>query len=233
MIARRDLLIGAACVGAASTAYALKPRKRLVLLSGAKIADVLPIRFGDWSAENSDGLVQPKEDGSLAATLYNEIVGRIYHSGSDRAAIMMLAAYGGTQSDLLQLHRPEACYPAVGFDLLSSVAATLRLPGGARLPVRQVVAKSGDRQENIVYWTRLGEFLPQTSSEQREVRLRTALEGFLPDGLLVRFSVVGEDSKSAFNLIDEFAGALLASVTAKQRPALIGTNLANQMDRSR
>ena len=68
MIARRDLIIGAACFGAAGSAYALKPRKQLVLLKGGKLADALPLTVGDWSAENSDGLVQPKE-GDLAATL--------------------------------------------------------------------------------------------------------------------------------------------------------------------
>lgn len=229
MIARRGLLIGGACIAAASAAYALKPRNRLVLLSEVKIAGVLPLTFGDWSAENADGLVQPNDEGSLAATLYSEIVGRIYHQGSSGAAIMMLAAYGDTQSDLLQLHRPEACYPAVGFELLSSVAASLRLPGGARLPVRHVVAKAQARQENIVYWTRLGEFLPASGSEQRVDRLRTALQGYLPDGLLMRFSIVSADSNAAFALIDEFVGELLASVRVKQRPALIGTRLANQM----
>lgn len=229
MIARRDLLIGGACVAAAGTAYALRPRRRLVLLANGKMADTLPIRFGDWSAEQSDGLVQPASEGDLAATLYSEIVGRIYHQASTGAAIMMLVAYGDTQSDMLQLHRPEACYPAVGFNIVSSVPAKLPLRGGEAIPVRQVVARAQGRQENIIYWARLGEYLPASSGEQRKVRLQTAMEGYVPDGALIRFSIVGDDSAAAFRTLEQFIPALLESVAADRRRALVGTRLAKTM----
>lgn len=230
MIARRDLLIGGACVAAAGAAFALKPRKRLILLSGDRMADVLPISFGGWSAENSDGLVQPKTEGELAATLYSEMVGRIYHHAPSGAAVMMLVAYGDTQSDLLQLHRPEACYPAVGFNLRSSVPGMLHLAPKAELPVRRVVAAANGRQENIVYWVRMGEFLPNSSGEQRKVRLQTAMEGYVPDGALVRFSTVGEDAAAQFKVMDAFIPELLEAIAASKRRALIGTQLAKAMD---
>ncbi|MDP1598215.1 exosortase-associated protein EpsI, V-type [Phenylobacterium sp.] len=226
MIARRDLLIGGACVAAAGAAYALTPRKRLVLLNGGKLADAIPLTFGDWSAENSDGLVQPKAEGDLASTLYSEMVGRIYHQASTGAAVMMLIAYGDTQSDMLQLHRPEACYPAVGFNLIASVPAKLKLHGGGEVPVRRVVAKAQGRQENIVYWARMGEYLPASGGEQRQVRLQTAMAGYVPDGGLIRFSVVGDDTEAAFKLLDDFIPELLAAVPANKRPALVGTKLA-------
>lgn len=230
MIARRDLLIGGACVAAAGAAYALTPRKRLVLLKSGKLADAVPLSFGDWSAENSDGLVQPKSEGDLASTLYSEMVGRIYHQASTGAAVMMLIAYGDTQSDMLQLHRPEACYPAVGFNLISTVPGKLTLHGGGEVPVRRVVAAAQGRQENIVYWARMGEYLPASSGEQRKVRLQTAMEGYVPDGGLIRFSVVGDDSEAAFKLLDEFIPDLLAAVPANKRPALVGTRLAKTVE---
>ena len=229
MIARRDLLIGGACAVAAGTAYALRPRKQLVLLADKKMADILPISFGDWSAENSDGLVQPKSEGDLAAQLYSEMVGRIYHQASTGAAVMMLVAYGDTQSDMLQLHRPEACYPAVGFNLVSSVPAMLPLPGGGSVPVRHVVAEAQGRRENIIYWARLGEYLPASSGEQRQVRLRTAMDGYVPDGALIRFSIVGDDSDAAFRTLEKFIPELLEAVAADQRRALVGTRLAKTM----
>ena len=222
---RRDLLIGGACLAAAGAGYALKPRKRLVLLTDAKMADVLPLTFGGWSAENSDGLVQPKSEDSLAATLYSEMVGRIYHEASTGAAVMMLVAYGDTQSDLLQLHRPETCYPALGFNLVSSKAAKLPLPGGPALPIREVVAAAQGRQENIIYWTRMGEYLPDGGKEQRKVRLQNAMAGYVPDGVLIRFSVIGDDTGSAFALIP----ALLKAVPSAKRKALIGTELSKAM----
>jgi EpsI family protein len=229
MIGRRELLIGSACLAAAGTAYSLKPRKSLVLLSGAKMADVVPLAFGDWSAEKSDGLVQAKDDGGLAASLYSEMVGRIYHQASTGAAVMMLIAYGGTQSDTLQLHRPELCYPAVGFELVSTRAASLKVRSNAIVPVRHVVARSQGRQENIIYWARMGEYLPASSGEQRKARLRTAMDGYVPDGALVRFSVVGDDTKRAFQLMEAFIPELLNAVESSKRRALIGTELAKTM----
>lgn len=229
MIARRNLLIGGACAATAGAAYALRPRKRLVLLTGAKMADILPLTFDDWSAEKSDGLVQPKTEGALASRLYSEMVGRVYHQTSTGAEVMMLIAYGDNQSDMLQLHRPEACYPAVGFNIVSSVPAVLKLDSGAEVPVRHVVAAAQGRQENILYWTRLGEYLPETSDEQRKVRLATAMQGYIPDGALFRFSVVGADSEAAFRMLHEFVPALLGQVPAAKRQALVGTRLAKVM----
>lgn len=229
MISKRDFLIGTCCVAAAGVAYALKPRKKLVLLEQGKLADAVPLRFGPWSAENSDGLVQPKTEGELAATLYSEMVGRIYHSAADGSAIMMLIAYGDTQSDLLQLHRPESCYPAVGFNLVSSQAARIKLLGGGELPVRQVVARASERQENIVYWARMGEYLPASAGEQRKVRLQTAMEGFVPDGALVRFSIVDDSSARAFAKMDHFIPQFLSAIASDKRRALVGTALAKQI----
>ena len=225
MIERRNLLIGGACCAAAAAAYALKPRKRLVLLAGGKMADALPVTFGDWSAEQSDGLVQPKTEGELAASLYSEMVGRVYHQTSTGAAVMMLIAYGDTQSDLLQLHRPESCYPAVGFNLVSSVPAKLELPGGS-IPARRVVATTQERQENIVYWARMGEYLPDSGGEQRKVRLQNAMQGYVPDGALIRFSMVGSDADEAFRVMGAFIPALLLAVPKDKRRALVGTRLA-------
>lgn len=230
MIARRDILFGSACLIAAGAAYSLKPRKRLVLLSSGTMADGLPASFGDWTGENADGLVQPKTEDELAAKLYNEMVGRLYHQASTGQTVMMLVAYGGTQSDVLQLHRPEVCYPAVGFNLLSSTAAVVPLPGGADLPVRRVVAAAQGRQENIVYWARIGEYLPDSGSEQRKVRFENALEGYVPDGVLARFSVVGSDAEAAFATLDRFIPELLSAVAVDKRRALIGTRFAKSMN---
>lgn len=227
MTTRRNLVIGAACAGAAGAAYALTPRKQLNLLAGRKMAKLLPLSMGGWSAEDADGLVQPTSDKSLAATLYTELVGRIYRQTSSGDAIMMLVAYGDTQSDLLQLHRPEACYPAVGFELVSTKAVQLPIGRDAYLPVRRVIADAPGRRECITYWTRLGDDLPNSASEQREVRLRTAMRGFVPDGALFRFSVVGRDEVSAFSLMDAFIRDLIAKVAQDDRPALLGRTLSN------
>jgi len=228
---RRDLIIGGSFVAAAACAYALEPRNRLVLKGGQKIADMIPLKFDQWSAEKSEGLVQPAEEGTLEATLYSEIVGRVYHSSSTDASVMLLAAYGDTQSDMLQLHRPESCYPAVGFKLLSSKPWSLAVTrGNVVLPARLVIAEAPNRRETIIYWARIGESLPTNASEQREARLTSAFRGIVPDGILVRFSVLGDDTRESVRTLVGFIPRLLQAIDPKDRPALLGTHLAKAMD---
>jgi EpsI family protein len=225
---RRDLLIGGLAVAAAAGAEALRPHRKLILLKGGKIDALMPRKFGSWSAEASSGLVSPDQAGKLAKSLYSEIVERIYHDDQSGAAVMLLAAYGDTQSDLLQLHRPEACYPAVGFAIESSKATQILLRNGARIPGREVVAVADDRRENILYWTRIGERLPQSDGEQKTARFYNSVDGYVADGILFRCSALG-DSENAFRLLDQFVPALLNATPAVVRPALVGTRLAQQM----
>lgn len=225
MIARRDLVLAALGLGALATAEALRPRKRLVLLKGGKIEDAIPTAFAGWEAETVSELVRPEMAGRLAKTLYSETVARTYFDERG-AAIMVLAAYGDTQSDLLQLHRPESCYPAVGFALRMQQSVNLALPGGGALPARKVVAAKEDRQESIVYWTRMGEELPQTGEDQRSARLKNAVKGYVPDGILVRCSTMG-DPTSSFALLERFVADMLKAVPKDKLPALVGTRIAN------
>jgi EpsI family protein len=225
MIARRDFIMGGAGLAAVALAYQLKPHHKLNLLGRRKMADIVPVSFGAWSSQGENSLVTPATEGKLAARLYNEIVSRIYTQAETGEQIMMLIAYGDTQSDLLQLHRPEACYPAVGFHLASTQTAGIPLGPHAVIPGRRVLAELEDRHERIVYWTRVGEILPATSGDQRKAQLKTAVEGYVPDGALFRFSSLRPDP-SAFEIVDGFIRELVGAVAPNNRPPLIGTGLA-------
>jgi EpsI family protein len=224
---RRDLILGAAAVGALGLAEYLRPREKLKLLRTGTIAEAIPETFGTWEARTSE-LINPEQAGRLARSLYSETIMRTYLDPQSGAEVMILAAYGDTQSDLLQLHRPESCYPAVGFTLRSTKSVDLPLAPQAILPARRVVAAIQDRVENIFYWTRMGERLPRTGPEQREARLGNAMKGYVADGILVRCSVLG-DSGPAFEVLDGFVPQMLRAVQPALRPALIGTALAQRI----
>jgi EpsI family protein len=226
---RRDILIGAACAAAAGTSVALEPRRRVSLLGRKKMADIVPRTFGGWASQDVSDLVKPLEPGSLAARLYGEEVARRYVDAASQAEVAVLLAHGDSQTDQLQLHRPEVCYPAVGYAILSSVVRDVPLPGGVSLPTRRLVASSPDRREHIVYWTRLGEFFPVNASQQRRDQIMTTLGGYIADGLLARFSVAGADAQSAFNVLQAFIPAMVVATPARDRPALIGTRFAQAM----
>lgn len=223
---RRDVIFGGLGLAALGTAEALMPRKRLMLLKTGTIAGALPVKFGDWSSEESNGLVNPATAGKLTRALYSQLVQRIYSNVEIGADVMLLAAYGDTQSDLLQVHRPESCYPAVGFTLTMSRPAILDLGNGAKLPIRRVVATMQDRVENIIYWTRIGEALPQSGPEQRSQRISNSINGFIPDGILMRNSLIGE-TEASFAILDRFIPEMLRAIPSKQRMAFVGTKLAS------
>jgi EpsI family protein len=221
---RRHLVFGALGVGALGTAEALRPRHKLRLLQGGTIDAALPDKVGPWASERTSDYIGPELSGSLTRALYSEIAPRTYFHEETGEGIMLLAAYGDTQSDLLQLHRPEFCYPAVGFNLRMSAPATVALGGGAILPSRKVVAYTAERTENIIYWARLGEALPQSAGEQRRTRITQSIEGIVPDGILVRFSALG-DSDAAFRTLETFIPQFLRAIPPVRRKAFIGTRL--------
>jgi EpsI family protein len=226
MISRRNLLLGGACVAAAVAGTALKPRREVPLLKGAKLADVVPAAFGDWVSEDMSDPLAINGEGTLSAKLYNELVVRQYVNEKAQVAITALLAYGGRQSDELQLHRPEICYPAFGYDVLRNEPISLPVGGSATVPARRLLAQQDDRQESIIYWSRMGEALPQDGGQQRKARLEIAMQGIIPDGLLSRFSIVGDDPGQDWAAIGAFVAELIAAVAPNRRNVLIGTERA-------
>ena len=231
MTSRREFMIGGACALAAGAGYAATPRKRMSLLGNAKLEDIIPRAFGLWAELPTDNVVVAESDDSLAAKLYAQTVTRMFVSNGDGASIMALFAYGDTQSDQLQLHRPEICYPAFGFDVIDSRAVDIPLQSGAAIPARRLTAQSELRTEHIAYWTRVGEYLPQSGEEQRSAKLRTAFQGVIPDGILVRISNLASTPELGFAVNERFAAQLIAALPKTQLPALIGSKITAQLSR--
>ena len=232
MISRRDILLGGGLVLSAGTAAALTPRNHVVLLPpGRSLESIVPKQIGGWHAVPSDLFVLPKDPGSLSDRLYNQTVTRLYQA-PDAIPVMLVMAYGATQNDLLQLHRPEVCYAAVGFQISQSAISAVPLPGGATLPVRELTATAEARVEQILYWTRIGDQLPTTGRDQRVVKFEMQVAGIVPDGILVRTSTVAEPGPATFAALQSFAAAMVGAVAPADRAVLIGTTLGNRLRRA-
>jgi EpsI family protein len=226
MLSRRDLLLGLPLVAAAGGALALTPRNRLNLLGDGDLEKLVPLSFAGWNVTPSNAVILPKAaEGSLADTLYSQTVSRLYLSET-ALPVMVVIAYGNTQSDQLQLHRPEVCYSAVGFEISASERVDIPVAPPRALPARQLVASSNDRIEPILYWTRIGDLLPASGTEQRAMKLRTEMAGYVADGVLVRMSTVAEPSPETFGTLQRFADAMLHATKPVGLPALVGRPLA-------
>jgi EpsI family protein len=232
VIDRRDILIGGGCALAAGAAWAMVPRRRVSLLGARSLDAILPRAFGAWTSRDTSDLVAPTEPDSLAARLYESTVARVYQQKSTGQEVMALFAHGDTQSDDLQVHRPEICYPAFGFAISDSRAQVIAVASAVDIPARSLVADGAGRRETVLYWTRLGEFLPRDRKEQQLDRMRTALKGELADGILVRFSVGGPDAAASIALMQAFAPALVKAMAPADRQVLIGAGRAAELQRA-
>lgn len=215
---RRELLLGGMMLAAAGTALWATPRRYQALLGKSKLNDLVPRTFDGWSMEAVSGLVLPPPD-QMSDQIYKELVTRTY-SRPGQPSVMLLIAYGGSQGGVLQVHRPEVCYPAGGYRLTRIEPHVTPLAPGIEVPSRFIRAESDVRTEQIVYWTRLGSHFPRTWREQRVAVLEENLVGIVPDGVLVRLSTLAPGPVEG--ALDGFAASLYRAVGARMRSVLVG-----------
>jgi EpsI family protein len=224
---RRDFLIGAGLIGTVAAAQALVPRHKVSLIGNHKLDQLIPHKLPGFDAMTGGNVIAPAPKGSLAERLYSQTAQRVFQT-PDGDIVMLLIAYGGTQSDSLQLHRPESCYPAVGFTIYDGANKAITLGANQSVPVRRLSARLDQRVEQIWYWTRLGEYLPVTASEQRKVRFQNALAGLVVDGVLVRISTLTLDEARGDQINEQFARQLIAAIGPEGRRVLLGTKFASE-----
>lgn len=218
MMTRRKFGLGLAFASVAGVAAARLPNKNLDYLGKQKLESVIPDKIGRWNYVSSSGLVVPPEDQMIRA-LYSQLVTRVYSDGSG-PPIMLLVAQSATQTGILQIHRPEICYTAGGYQLSAIEPHVVGLPWGA-LPTLSMSATSDSRTEQLVYWTRIGDRLPKSWREQRMVVAMDNLRRIIPDAIMVRVSTFGNDKARALASMDEFILSLMNSVSPQVRRVFI------------
>jgi EpsI family protein len=217
---RRQMLIGGALLGVSALSFAMIPRRPVDLLGGGQLDALIPVRVGPWSFLSKSGLVLPPRD-QLVDLIYDQLLTRVY-SAPGLPPIMLLIAQSPAQDGVIQIHRPEFCYPAGGFTLSGGRLLPIAIPGREPVPARFLTATSPERIEQLLYWTRVGRDLPTNWREQRLAVAQANLRGEIPDGMMVRLSVITPNPAEAAELMTRFTGDLIASVSPKTRLALIG-----------
>jgi len=153
--------------------------------------------------------------------IYDQTLARTYVNSRGQR-VMLSIAYGGDQgSDKTQVHRPEFCYAAQGFQLSKSFENEVAMATGA-LPVRRLTAVQGTRNEPITYWITVGDQVALPGISRKLLQIRYGITGKVPDGMLVRVSSIGDQAPTAYALHDEFIKDMLAAATADDRVRLAG-----------
>ena len=218
----RYIAVGFVMLLAAGLSIAMMPTQRIADKGPTiDLETMIPKGFGEWKVDPTviPLLVSPDVQANLDK-IYNQILSRTYINPQGEG-VMLSIAYGGDQRDAMQVHKPEVCYPAQGFQMLRQADGTLDT-GFGNITVRRLVAQQGARVEPITYWIRVGEAVAVSSTQRKLEQLKYGLTGKVPDGLLFRVSSITSNENMAFQLQSEFVKELLSVLDKNARSSLIG-----------
>jgi EpsI family protein len=215
----RRAVIGGVMALASGIAYARQPKASMPLLKKESFEDLVPGPFGSWKVSADGGVVLPPPD-SLRDRLYDNLVTRVY-SAPDFPPVMTLLAYNNEQDGVLQVHRPEVCYPVGGFKLSATEPINIPLDKGS-VPANIFTAEAPGRVEQVMYFTRLGTAFPRSWLEQRMAVIKANLAGEIPDGIMMRVSVIGINQQRAKPILEQFTRAFISASPSRLQKLLVG-----------
>ena len=217
------LVVGLAMLAAVGVTFAIAPLQGGRGAATVDLKAMIPERFGEWrpDPETAKIVASPQVEAGLAR-VYQETLSRTYVNQRGER-IMLSIAYTGDIDQQMDIHRPEFCYPAQGFDIVVKNFDGIVRAGGVDLPVKKLVARAGLRTEPITYWITVGDTAAAQGWRRKLTRLRYGLTGKIPDGMLVRVSAVSKDVGAAFTEQAQFIEQLLANLPEASRRRLIGT----------
>lgn len=217
---------------AAAAAWMLTPRAPSAP-SGAdalpRLEVAVPAVIGEWqlvpSLQEQVDLAVDGDGERLISQPYDQTLLRTYQNARGEQ-ILLAVAYTRQQSQEVKVHRPEVCYTAVGFEVLSLDPARLDVAAAGTPPVdgMRMVARSVHHTEAVSYWIRMGSIYSQNAVDTRLHLLAEGLQGRLRDGALVRASRVIADpaeAPAAYPQVEGFLAAFAAALTPEARALLL------------
>ena len=224
----RSIVVSVLLVGIAAAGVLLRPDINAAV-PDPNLEQTLPERFGEWRMLPNP-LVQASVVTKGATSTdqpYDEVVSRTYVNA--RGEMVMLAlAYGKNQRQEVKVHRPELCYPAQGFKVLSlrphafpgvhSALADRDVTG------QRMVVEGRGNKEVVSYWIRIGDTYSSNPWRIRWQIIQEGLQGRMTDGILVRVSqrVANDADPAAIHpLLEGFARDMVQALPADKRLYLI------------
>ncbi|MDD2943576.1 MAG: EpsI family protein [bacterium] len=219
----RNLILLFVMLAAAGMAIALKPAlPTSEQLQTIDLKRIIPQTFSTWStlSRSEVTLINPQQQ-ELLDSIYSQTLDRSYLDSKSGQVVMLSIAYGGIQSKQSQVHRPEVCYPAQGFQVSQSDKSQIDTAIGV-VPVRRLLAVQARRSEPITYWIRVGDSLAEGWIGQKIAVVKQGISGKFADGLLFRTSTIGADSNLSYEVQDRFIRDLLLALKPEDVPFLVG-----------
>lgn len=219
---KQALIIGLLFISVSVSAAYMKPTQKLAdSMPAVNLEKMIPEQFGPWRMDTMLEQIVNPESQALLSKIYGQTLTRTYLD-SRGTRIMLSIAYGGEQNKEMQVHRPEVCYTAQGFQVGNDRLDTLTTKFGT-LPIKRIFAVQGGRNEPITYWITVGDnAVVLKGIQQKLAQLRYGLTGKVPDGMLVRVSTISSDEKEAYRIQDEFIKAMIDGMSKEDRERIAG-----------
>jgi len=218
----RNLLLLALMLAASGLAIAMRPTHKIGdQESRVDLERVIPRTFGPWQEEKQSSvqIVDPEQK-KMLDQIYSQMLSRTYVNAKGYR-IMLSLAYGNDQTRDMQVHRPEVCYVAQGFQVGGGQKIELKV-NGYSIPAMQLETRLEKRIEPVTYWVRVGGEIARGNIELGLARISYGIRGQIADGLLFRVSSIDGDAASAYAEQEEFVDELIKAMPLEDRPAIIG-----------
>ncbi len=187
--------------------------------SGIELEKIIPLAFSDWKIDDTLPIVlgSPEQD-ALLEMLYSQLLSRTYVDSKGNQ-IMLSVAYGDMQNKVSQVHFPEVCYPAQGFEIVEESKSIIVIEK-MTIPVKRLEAVLGNRRELVTYWIRIGDEIALSRIKQKLIIINKGLAGQVTDGLLFRVSSIsiGND----YERQEVFVKQLFSELSSVDKSFLVG-----------
>jgi EpsI family protein len=211
---RKSLFVATFLILAALFSVKLTPTMHAVNTT-PDLDTIIPAKLGEW-VEIADPFTQvglTTGGNDLASQLYDKVVMRTYaNKNGDR--VMLAIAYAREQKQDIKIHRPEVCYVAQGFQLLSKTNNTMSVSAATPINAQRLLVSNQSRYETVSYWIRIGDGYPTSGMSARLKILRDGLKGKVLDGVLVRVSTAISDPTAAADAYKRQEAFLVELVSA-------------------
>lgn len=215
---RKSMLVALLLILAAILSIVLTPRTHSVEIT-PDLDKIIPVQFGDWKQIADPftqvGLTTGRND--LVNQLYDKVVMRTY-ANKTGDKVMLAIAYAREQKQDIKIHRPEVCYVAQGFQLLSKKSNLIDISAVKPIKAQRLLVTNQTRYETISYWVRIGDDYPTGGMSARLKILHDGLMGKLLDGVLVRASIAISDpggAEVAYKKQEDFLVELINATKAE------------------
>ncbi|MDP3538782.1 MAG: EpsI family protein [Azonexus sp.] len=218
----RNIILLVLMLVTAGLAIAMRPTHKIADQGPEVVLEtMIPTVFSEWREEKqaSTQIIDPRTK-EMIEKAYSQTLTRTYVN-ADGYRIMLSIAYGTDQSDSMQVHKPESCYPAQGFVLHSKNKGTLPVRNGL-IPVTRLHTSLGLRSEPVTYWITVGNFVIQSGENKKLIELSYGLNGKIPDGMLIRVSSIDSQIDNAYQMQNRFAAQMLEALAPEHRQRLTG-----------